>query len=269
MEGMMARHQAWEQHCPSGLMRVVILEPVAENRDILQAALQAVSGFQLVGMSSSWEQCQSLVEVFLPELLIARTNGGAELPIEELGRGVFPVVVALKTKDFCAPVEGVFETVEMPFDPKMVSATMQRARMEIYRRKLDEVSALLGRYMSFSPGPSSYVTSIRADENGSTQIPAERVMFLSADGNYVRVHTGAGVHEIRDTMSAMTAKLDPTHFARVHRSFIVNRSHVANVVRRDGTATCVLLSNGAEIPVGPNYRSEVEGFESLSRRLSA
>jgi len=269
MEGMLSKHQAWEQQCPTGLMRVVILEPIAENRTILQQALQAVSGFQLVGLSSSWDQCGALVDVFLPELLIARTNQLDESPIEELSRRVFPVVIALKTKDFRAPVAGAFETLEAPFDQKLVSATMLRARMEIYRRKLDEVSALLGRYMSFSPIPSGYVHSIRTDENGVTQIPAEHVMFVSADGNYVQVHTGAAVHEIRDTMAAMTAKLDPTHFARVHRSFIVNRSHVTNVVRREGTAICVLLSNGAEIPVGPNYRSEVDGFESMVQRMSA
>ena len=66
----------------------------------------------------------------------------------------------------------------------------------------------------------------------------------------------------------MTSKLDPAQFARVHRSFIVNRAHVTSVLRKDGAATSVLLTNGTEIPVGPNYRSEADSFESYSR-LSA
>lgn len=93
-------------------------------------------------------------------------------------------------------------------------------------------------------------------------------MFMAADGNYVRLHTGADVHEIRDTMSSMTSKLDPAQFARVHRSFIVNRAHVTSVLRKEGAAMAVLLSNGTEIPVGPNYRAEVNSFESYNQ-LSA
>jgi len=54
----------------------------------------------------------------------------------------------------------------------------------------------------------------------------------------------------------------------VHRSFIVNRACVTTVLRKDGAATSVLLSNGIEIPVGPNYRAEADSFESYSR-LSA
>jgi DNA-binding LytR/AlgR family response regulator len=69
-------------------------------------------------------------------------------------------------------------------------------------------------------------------------------------------------------MSGLTSKLNPEQFARVHRSFIVNRAYVTSVLRKEGAATAVLLSNGVEIPVGPNYRAEVDCFESYSR-LSA
>jgi len=31
-----------------------------------------------------------------------------------------------------------------------------------------------------------------------------------------------GVHELRETMATLAARLDPRHFARVHRSAIVN-----------------------------------------------
>src|SRR5215472_2979493 len=88
---------------------------------------------------------------------------------------------------------------------------------------------------------------------------------MAADGNYVRLHTGTAVHEIRETMSGMTSKLDPEQFARVHRSFIVNRAYVTGVLRKEGAAMAVLLSNGIEIPVGPNYRAEVESYGSYNR----
>jgi DNA-binding LytR/AlgR family response regulator len=145
---------------------------------------------------------------------------------------------------------------------------MERARTEIYRRKLDGLSILLRRYMDYSRGLHRVLTAVRVEDGRTFDIPAEHVMFMAADGNYIRLNTGSDVHEIRETMSGMTSKLDPAQFARVHRSFIVNRAHVISVVRKDGAATAVLLTNGKEIPVGPNYRSEVDSFESYSR-LSA
>lgn len=249
------------QRQPDG-MRVVILEPNAENRGLLQRGLDELPGFHLVGESVTWDECISLLDIHLPELLITRTTSAAPNSAEFVSETVFPVVVGLRTKDCREALDCAFETVDIPLDPGSLRAAMERARTEIYRRKLDELSELLQRYMNFSRGIQRYLTSVRIEDRRTPEIPAEHVMFMAADGNYVRVHTQANVYELRETMSGMTAKLDPAQFARVHRSFIVNRTHVRSVLRKDGTAICV-LTNGAEIPVGPNYRAEVNSFETL------
>jgi LytTr DNA-binding domain len=248
-------------------MRVVVLEPNADYRDGLRYELQRMPGFRFVGDSCTWDECLPLLETYLPELLITRTTC---VPIRSKTFGCqaeFPVVLGLKARDGEA-LASVFETIDLPLDPDCLTVAMERVRTEIYRRKLEELSSLFGRYMDYSRGLPRFLTSVRVEDEGNAEIPAENVVFVAADGNYVRLHTGADVHEIRDTMSSMTSKLNPAQFARVHRSFIVNRAHVTSVLRKEGAAMAVLLSNGTEIPVGPNYRGEVDGFESYSR-LSA
>jgi LytTr DNA-binding domain-containing protein len=247
-----------------GAMRVVVLEPDADYRDGLHCGFDQLTGFQLVGESVTWDECLTLLETHLPELLITGTGCVPSASREFAGEAEFPVVMGLRAKDggFLA---GAFETLDLPIDPKSLRVAMERIRTEIYRRKLDEISNLLGRYMDYSRGLHRFLTAVRVEDGGSAEIPAENVVFMAADGNYVRLHTGADVHEIRDTMSGMTSKLDPAQFARVHRSFIVNRAHVTSVLRREGAAMALLLSNGTEIPVGPNYRAEVESFASYDR----
>lgn len=269
MEGLQSTNLIPLPQRHQGGMRVVILEPNSENCSVLQRELDELPGFQLVGESATWDECLSLLEVYLPELLITRANMARRESKEFASDDAFPVVVGLRANGSRGNLDWAFETVDIPLDRGSLRATMERARTEICRRKLNDLSMLLQQYMSLSSERRRYLTSIRVEDGITPEIPTDHVMYLAADGNYVRVHTATNVYEIRDTMSGMMAKLDPTQFARVHRSFIIHRTHVLSAVRKDGAAICVLLRNGAEIPVGPNYRSEVDRFEALDNRLSA
>jgi hypothetical protein len=249
-------------------MRVVILEPSGENRSVLQRELNQVQGFSLVGESSTWDECVALLRAHVPELLIARSSFAHPSSMDFAGDATFPVFVGLGNRECHEAGDCIFETVTVPLDPNAVRAAMERARTEIYRRKLDGLAVLLRRYMDYSRGLHRVLTAVHVEDGRTSDIPAEHVMFMAADGNYIRLHTSSDVHEIRETMSGMTSKLDPAQFARVHRSFIVNRAHVTGVLRKDGAAMSIVLANGTEIPVGPNFRSEVDSFENYSR-LSA
>ena len=268
MDSVQATHLVRGQQQERG-MRVVILEPDTDSRAMLRRCLNESPGFRLVGESVTWDECVALLNLYLPELLITRSSF-APVNLDTLfANSRFPVTLGLKRKDSSGAVDGGFETIGIPLDSQVVRDALQRVQTEIYRRKLDELSGLLQQYISFSPGIPRYLTSVAVEDGATPEIPAERVIFMAADGNYVRIHTDADVHEIRDTMTGMTSNLDPAQFARIHRSFIVNRAYVTSVLRKEGAAMCVLLTNGVEIPVGPNYRTEVDTFETVGKRLSA
>jgi two-component system LytT family response regulator len=246
-------------------MRVVIHDPDAEIRDTLQQAMDERPEFLLVGESRTWHECEALLDAYLPELLVTRISAASQVMLASTTQALFPVWVGLRPMGSPNRADCAFETLEIPLDQRSLGMMLERVRTEIYRRKLDELSGLLSKYMSFSRGLPPYQTSLRIEGSAAAEIPAGHVIFIAADGNYVRVYAGMEVHELRDTMSGMASRLDPAQFARVHRSFIVNRAHVTSVQRKDGTALSVLLSNGTEIPVGPNFRAEADSFDSLSR----
>ena len=266
MGSMPVTHRMEHSQPRHGAIRVVAFEPDADYADELHRQLCELREFRLVGRAVSWDECRTLLEEQFPELLMVRTTCPPCNLSDSLCETEFPVVLGLGRKDG-ATLPCAFETLDLPVNPGSFREAMERLRAEIYRRKLGDLSTLLRRYLDFSRGLQRFLTAVR--ENGaSTEIPTEHVMFMVADGNYVRLHTASEVHEIRDTMSGMTCKLDPAQFARVHRSFIVNRAHVACVRRKEGAAMAVLMSNGTEIPVGPNYRAEVESFDFYTQ-LSA
>jgi two-component system LytT family response regulator len=253
---------------PVSAMRVVVLEPEAEIRATLQRMIARQPGFVLVGESRAWADCEALLDYYLPELLITRSEFASPSFSESVGEMRFPVMLELRTahgrSSSCA-----FEMLDLPLDTQCVFMSMERTRAEIYRRKMDELSVLMQRYIACAGDSPQHLSSLRIEGGEHLEVPTELVMFVAANGNYVRVHTVADVHLLRDTLSGLVARLDPAQFARVHRSFVVNRQHVCSVVRRDGAVLSVVLRNGVEVPIGRNYRAEAENLEMVTKRLSA
>ncbi len=62
---------------------------------------------------------------------------------------------------------------------------------------------------------------VRVDQQVSF-IDVDQIVWIKANGNSVQVHAADGAHDVRETMSALAARLDPRRFARVHRSAIIN-----------------------------------------------
>lgn len=70
---------------------------------------------------------------------------------------------------------------------------------------------------------------------------------LSADGDYVRIHTQVGDFHVSGPLSDWQHKLPASGFARIHRSHIVNLKHVSH---RNASSLTVA---GHELPVGRKY----------------
>ena len=76
------------------------------------------------------------------------------------------------------------------------------------------------------------------------------VSFIRSEGHYTWVHTAQGNHFCNLNIGDLETRLDPSLFLRVHRSYIVNLSHVDEIMRDDGRMTLRMLGSvPTEIPV--------------------
>jgi hypothetical protein len=242
-------------------MRVLLFDQDAETCRKVVAAIDHDRGYVLAGVCRDWPGCEVLLDRFVPELLIASMSHIPSEFLERLSALEFPVVVGLVSEDDGLGSRGeMYDILAAPPAPEHICRLLARVRFEIYRRQAAELSTLLQRYMECAIKGGQYLSKIRVeDEDQILEIEVEHVLFVAADGNYIRVHTNSKAYEIRETMTGISARLDPSRFARAHRSFIVNLAHVHSVVMKEGSSTFVRLRNGMEVPVGPNYREEFEG----------
>jgi two-component system LytT family response regulator len=80
-------------------------------------------------------------------------------------------------------------------------------------------------------------------------IPVADVEYLQADDDYVSVITKEGSYLKNKTMSYFEQTLDPNHFVRVHRSYMVAIPQITRIDPYEKDAHLAILKSGAKIPV--------------------
>lgn len=77
------------------------------------------------------------------------------------------------------------------------------------------------------------------------------ILYIEAERNYCRIFTDVKEHLIVTTLKDLDDKLSKKHFLRIHRSFIVNITHINEIAK-----THVVISKKA-IPLSKSLREEL------------
>ena len=93
--------------------------------------------------------------------------------------------------------------------------------------------------------------------DGQRRIAIDRIDYVMAERDYMRIFIGGQSHMIADSMAAMQKRMQPMGFLRIHRSVLVRQAAIAGLVRRRYGMLAVRLEDGTELAVG---RSHVAGL---------
>ena len=236
-------------------LRAVIVEdePLALAR--LSRLLQRHPDVTVAGEAGNVPDAVTLIQAHAPDLLfldIEMPRGNGFELLHALEREPRPAVIF--TTAHAEFAHKAFEVnaadyLVKPFDDERLTRALERARRLV-------------------AAPSKYASApVRHRERYAVRVRGEIVLvnvadveWVSAEGNYARLHAGEKSYLIRDSMQRLEETLEPTLFARVHRSAIVNLARVKKLVlERDGSYE-IVLESGATVPVGATYRSRVEQF---------
>ena len=115
-----------------------------------------------------------------------------------------------------------------PFSRERFARTLQRARQRLGQgaddpRRVAQALEALRRHDDYLER-----IPVRVDER-VLLLPVDDIVWIRANRNTVELHLVDAMHELRETMTTLAAKLDPRRFARVHRSAIVNLRRVRDI----------------------------------------
>lgn len=79
-------------------------------------------------------------------------------------------------------------------------------------------------------------------------IPINDILYIQADGDYISIHTSEGHWLKEQTMKYTEEILPPDIFIRIHRSYIVNISHISRI-EKSGERQQLILHNHEKIKI--------------------
>src|SRR6185437_3807147 len=145
--------------------------------------------------------------------------------VREIGPDAMPVTIFVTAYDrYAVPAfdANAVDYLLKPFGKVRFARSLARARERLAgKANINDVRLALAGLQPV--GATMYAQRVTAVENGRIHlIDVDDVDWIAADGNYAQVHTAGRIYAIRDTLTHLEASLDPHHFARIHRSTIVN-----------------------------------------------
>ena len=241
------------------MIRVVIAddEPMARRRLVrllqhepdVEIIAQCVGGLSAVEAINGNRVDLAFVDVQMPDL-----DGFGVL--EQIEMDKLPYVVFVTAFDqFAIRAFDVnaMDYLLKPYDTGRFQKAMDRARQRI-------VAAAAAANDS-SASRSAHLERIAVPVGGGVRIVRTRdIESFETDGNYLRLNAAGSRYMLRKTAAELEAKLDPRHFIRIHRRFIVNIDKVHEVQPWFSGDAIVVMQSGSKLRLSRTHR---EAFYSI------
>jgi len=94
------------------------------------------------------------------------------------------------------------------------------------------------------------IVPVEHQRGGSTRlIDRSTVLYVQAEGDYVRLHTDTGRFLVRAALSEIEERWGQHGFVRVHRSYVANLKRAAEIRPQLGGAVTIVMVDGSQVPV--------------------
>jgi two-component system LytT family response regulator len=240
-------------------------EPIA--REGVRVQLAKLPGVEVVAECGNGLEAVAAIRELAPDLVFLDVQmpgmDGFEV-VEAVGAARMPAVIFVTAYDKYALQAFEVSAVDYllkPFDAERFQKAFGRARDQLQKRDLDSVRETLHSLLEGVRPARKYLERFVVKAGGRIFfLQAAEIDWIEAADNYVSLHAGRETHLIRETLTALEAKLNPEDFIRVRHSAIVNVKRIRELHPLFKGEYQILLQGGARLTSSRRYRDRLSGL---------
>lgn len=244
-------------------INTILVDPGYETRQLLRKTIQDHQEFKIKGAAWDAHDAKQVIEKVSPDLLFLN----ADLPdqsgfslLDTLAEDKRPQIVIMSTKESYAMQAlqySALDFLKLPLDSAQINRTLKKI-IDIRKLATRSDEKAKNETGSLSNGEKRF-----AIKSGSKVvfIDIEEIEYICGSGYYIEFNTRDRKYLMRESMSNVINMLPSNRFKRIHRSTIVNKSFIEEIIRKGPKAFYVRTRSGEERRISSSYKKEL--FEDL------
>jgi len=242
-----------------GPITTLIVEDERIASSALERMLQNITSVHNLGIArdgkSAVEKIRKLrpgivfLDIELPEL------DGFEV-IEQVGVDRMPLIIFITAYDrytLRAFEVHALDYLLKPFAEERFRSAVDRAIKQIQNSTPGQKEGLTGLLEAPRRGGRLPIKT-----SGRTLfLDLDKIDYLEACGNYIRIHVGDSEYMTRETMNSFEERLRTYDFVRIHRSVMINRNRIHELKPWYTGEYVVILTTGKELTLSRGFRDRL------------
>jgi two-component system, LytTR family, response regulator len=225
---------------PGGSIRVLIIDAERVERERVREMLKDDPEVEVIGEYDNGIEALTAIRNLIPDLIILDIHipgiDGFSL-LESIPRDRLPAVIFVTAFDryaLRAFEVSALDYLLKPFGHDRFRQAMRRVKVQMKKERSVEEKKDIER-IAIRSGKKVFF------------LKAEEIDWIEAEGNSVKLHSGAQSHVVRASISSLESELDSEKFVRIHRSTIVNVDRVRWLEPSSHGNYRVILHDGTQL----------------------
>ena len=236
-------------------LKILVADDEKEARAMLLHYLREEKNFEIKECADGISTLKTLQE-FQPDILFLDIKMPELSGMEVLQRKqttLLPAIIFTTAYDEYALPAFDYEVLDYllkPFEKERFNRALKRG--------IDYVEFVKNKK------PRQYLSHLPVKKGSKTEmLKLDDIFYLQAEGSYVRVITQDKYYLINETIYELQSLLDPSRFARVHRSVIVQINVIKTIQSLLNGDHILLLKNGKEIRASRTFRQVIKELKLI------
>jgi two-component system, LytTR family, response regulator len=236
-------------------LRTVLVDDEPLARDLLRLLLAAHGEIQIVAECRNGREAVTYLQANPVDLLFLDVQmpqiDGFDV-VEQVGFAHLPATVFVTA--FHEHAVRAFDTNAVDYLTKPVEAVrlaraLHRVREKIAARAAlmtqEQFAAVVSSLKTSTENSKSYASRLLVkDGEREILVSAEKIDWVEAAEYYCCLHSAGRSYMLRETISSLSGRMDPSQFVRIHRSAIVNLDRIGEIHREGVAQGSIRLTDG-------------------------